>query len=300
MFQKTNHFPGSTVLGRKDLLWNSINKLRFKFPRDYNITPLSFNLLEDYEEMQSDRALSANKTQLYIIKPVAASCGRGIKIVDSQQRIKPKEGMLVSRYIMCPHLINGLKYDLRVYVFVTSFNPLTVYIYNDGLVRFATEKYSLDSESINQKFVHLTNFSINKRNTSKFVQNNESDDEREVDSSKWNFSQLESAFEKLGLNYGSIFMQIKQIVMKTLISVESSINNNLEKNHSIRNSCFELYGFDVILDSNLKPWVLEVNVLPSLSSSSVFDKRIKTMLVCDALTLIGIRGYDKLSFEKRS
>ena len=62
MFQKTNHFPGSTVLGRKDLLWNSINKLRFKFPRDYNITPLSFNLLEDYEEMQSDRALSANKT----------------------------------------------------------------------------------------------------------------------------------------------------------------------------------------------------------------------------------------------
>ena len=57
--------------------------------------------------------------------------------------------MLVSRYIMSPHLINGLKYDLRVYVVVTSFNPLTVYIYNDGLVRFATEKYSLDSESIN-------------------------------------------------------------------------------------------------------------------------------------------------------
>ena len=46
----------------------------------------------------------------------------------------------------------------------------------------------------------------------------------------------------------------------------------------------------MIIDQNLKPWVLEVNVLPSLSSSSAFDKRIKTMVVCDALNLIGIRG----------
>jgi Tubulin-tyrosine ligase family len=68
----------------------------------------------------------------------------------------------------------------------------------------------------------------------------------------------------------------------------------------MRKNCFELFGFDVIIDSNLRPWVLEVNVLPSLSSSSVFDKRIKTMLVCDALTLIGIRSYDKLEFQQRS
>jgi hypothetical protein len=56
----------------------------------------------------------------------------------------------------------------------------------------------------------------------------------------------------------------------------------------------------VIIDQNLKPWVLEVNVLPSLSSSSAFDKRIKTMVVCDALTLIGIRGYEKLKFKEQS
>lgn len=43
-----------------------------------------------------------------------------------------------------------------------------------------------------------------------------------------------------------------------------------------------------------------MNVLPSLSSSSPFDKRIKTMLMCDALTLIGIRGYDKSKFHAQS
>jgi len=108
---------------------------------------------------------------------VAASCGRGIKIVDSKRIISnKKEGILASRYIMNPHLINGLKYDLRVYVLVTSYCPLKVYIYNDGLVRFATELYNLDPKNINEKFVHLTNFSINKKNTAKFVKNNDDSD----------------------------------------------------------------------------------------------------------------------------
>lgn len=89
-------------------------------------------------------------------------------------------------------------------------------------------------------------------------------------------------------------------MLKTLISVEPTISSNLAKYPTFRNNCFELYGFDVIIDENLKPWVLEVNVRPSLSSSSIFDKRIKTMLMCDALTLVGIKGYDKLEFSKAS
>jgi tubulin polyglutamylase TTLL4 len=55
-----------------------------------------------------------------------------------------------------------------------------------------------------------------------------------------------------------------------------------------RNACFELYGFDIILDEKLKPWLLEVNVCPSLSSSSPLDKQIKTMLLSDVLHIIGM------------
>lgn len=89
------------------------------------------------------------------------------------------------------------------------------------------------------------------------------------------------------------------IIIKTLIAVEPTIMQNVQKNPTTRNNCFELYGFDIMIDSKLKPWVLEVNVLPSLSSSSIFDKRIKTMVVCDALTIVGLQGYDKLKFKTK-
>ena len=102
---------------------------------------------------------------------------------------------------------------MRVYVLVTSFNPLRIYMYNDGLVRFATEKYSNDPRKLQKKYVHLTNFSINKKNTN-FVKNTDSlmaarlqqmaagttgdEDQQEFDqnSSKWDFKMLRAAYEK--------------------------------------------------------------------------------------------------------
>lgn len=70
------------------------------------------------------------------------------------------------------------------------------------------------------------------------------------------------------------------------------------KQSRFRNICFELYGFDILLDEKLKPWLLEVNVCPSLSSSSPLDKTIKTTLLCDILHLAGFQLYDRKKFEK--
>lgn len=245
---------------------------------------------------------------------MAASCGRGIKVIQAHTRINKREGILACKYISNPHLINGLKYDLRVYVLVTSFNPLKVYMYRDGLVRFATEKYSNDPSQLTKKFIHLTNFSVNKK-SAKFVKNadqgarkaaanggadNSDGEDGDAQSSKWDFKQLSRAYEKQGLSFPHVLANFKDLIIKTLISVEPHIVSSLMKNPTNRVNCFEIYGFDIMVDANMKPWVLEVNVLPSLSSSSPFDKRIKTMLVCDALTCIGLRGYDKTKFHAQS
>ncbi len=70
--------------------------------------------------------------------------------------------MLVSKYISKPYLINAHKFDIRLYVAVTSFCPLVVYVYNEGLTRFASEKYAISTKNYDQQFVHLTNYSLNK------------------------------------------------------------------------------------------------------------------------------------------
>ena len=69
----------------------------------------------------------------------------------------------MSKYVSKPHLINGHKYDLRLYVLVTSMDPMRIYLFKDGLVRLATVPYSTSKSSLKQRFVHLTNYSVNKK-----------------------------------------------------------------------------------------------------------------------------------------
>lgn len=98
--------------------------------------------------------------------------------------------------------------------------------------------------------MHLTNFSINRKNR-KFVQNNDQSDQDDEHSSKWDFKQLDQAYQKMDISFQSVFQKIKAIAVKTLISVEPTICLNVQKNPTKRANCFELFGFDVILDSAL-------------------------------------------------
>ena len=97
------------------------------------------------------------------MKPAASSRGRGIYIIDDIQDVSLDETVVVSKYISNPLLINGHKFDLRIYVTVTSFDPLRVYIYREGMARFASEPYT-NGKTKGNKYVHLTNYSINKKN----------------------------------------------------------------------------------------------------------------------------------------
>lgn len=70
------------------------------------------------------------------------------------------------------------------------------------------------------------------------------------------------------------------------------------KTQERRNCGFEIYGFDILIDSKMKPWLMEVNVCPSLSSSSPMDRRIKHTLLTDTLNIIGMEYYSKKGLEK--
>lgn len=128
---------------------------------------------------------------LWIKKPCAESRGRGISMINKRTKVKKSKNFLIMDYIANPHTINGFKYDLRVYVLISSFDPLRVYMYKDGLVRFATSKYTTSSKDLGKKYVHLTNFSVNKHSPN-FVKNQQAD--RDDEGSKWSHVALRKKY----------------------------------------------------------------------------------------------------------
>jgi tubulin polyglutamylase TTLL2 len=101
--------------------------------------------------------------RIWICKPVDMSRGRGIFLVRNLQDLTYDTNLLVQAYVDKPLLISGYKFDMRVYVMVRSFHPLVVYMYADGLTRFATKLY--DTTDLNNVYSHLTNTSINKHSS---------------------------------------------------------------------------------------------------------------------------------------
>lgn len=63
--------------------------------------------------------------------------------------------------------------------------------------------------------------------------------------------------------------------------------------------CFEVLGFDIMLDHNLKPWILEVNHSPSFSTDSPLDFKIKRDLISDTIRLLNLSLSKKTKYKKQ-
>ena len=187
--------------------------------------------------------------------------------------------MVVSQYIDRPLLINGYKFDLRVYVAITCYNPLRAYVYEEGMGRFATMKYNA---SKNSRYKHLTNFSINKKNSS-FVASDVAED-----SSNWTMTVIMDHLDQAGIDVKMIKAQINDIIVKSLISIDSIVNSCIDMYVPHSTNCFDLLGYDILIDEDFKPWLIEVNMSPSMSIESDMDHKIKAPLMADLFTLLGV------------
>lgn len=111
-------------------------------------------------------------------------------------------------------------------------------------------------------------------------------------------STLNAWLQEHSYNHREIWLGIEDIVIKTIISAHSVLRHNYRTCFPQHLSggicaCFEILGFDVLLDHKLKPWLLEVNHSPSFTTDSQLDREVKDALLCDALTLVNLRGCDK-------
>lgn len=177
-WQKVNHFQHAKALTRKDCLKKNMGKylaMGGRMKQAYDVVPLTFILPHEYIafvqafqdkgarlKASSDTTTTASKKNIWIMKPVALSRGRGISLIDDLSQVVYGEQVVIQEYIANPLLLDGYKFDLRLYVLVTSFNPLEAFFYDEGFVRICTRQY--EDADLTNLFVHLTNSSIQKEN----------------------------------------------------------------------------------------------------------------------------------------
>ncbi|CAD8180271.1 unnamed protein product [Paramecium octaurelia] len=287
-YQRINHFPGSYMLGKKNELCRNLNRMRKMFPEDYDFFPRTWQLPYQSEEVRQKQG-----TGIFIVKPEANCQGRGIFLTKKLDPFLDKH-YVVQEYLCNPYLIDGLKFDLRIYVLLKSIYPLKVFMYQEGLARFSTKKYvKPQKKNLGSVTMHLTNYAINKRSKD-FVFNN--DTNKDDVGHKRSFTSVLKYLQDQGHDIKQLLNQIKQVIVKTIQSVQGELSHlyrSQQHNNDGIEQCFELFGFDILLDSSLKPWLLEVNHTPSFSTDTPLDKIIKRNLIMDTLILLDVKNKPK-------
>ena len=302
-YQRVNQYPRTHEITRKDTLCRNISRMKeihgerwFRFVPEGFVLPSEADLF-----VKAFERSRGNLADAWIVKPAALSCGRGIFVTQSLEEIRSLDmsetSWQVSRYVNNPLLINGLKFDLRIYVTVTSFNPLRIYMHDEGLTRFATETYDPSPENFDNRFMHLTNYSVNKHNANfEFNEGNAAEDV----GSKWSLGAFRKWMERQGMDHRKLWKRIHHVIIMTFLSIESQVNSAVDMHVPYKSrNCFQLFGFDILIDENLEPVLIEINFSPSLACGTPLDLRVKAAVIADTLSLAGVQPYDDVKMNGR-
>ena len=267
-WQVVNRIPNINTICRKTHLTRLMQRMNMFYPSLYNFYPKSFVLPN--EKSRFTEAVNLHD-QKYIIKPDGGSLGFGITIINENDEYTPTDSLCVAQEYLESALIDDTKFDLRVYVLVASVNPLTIYIFRDGVARFCSMK-----NEYNTIYSQLTNTAINKKNVG-------------VDLAKIT-QMIDDVFKRLkseGINTDLIWKKIDNLCILTVISVLKYIEDGTSQQcpDCGYNRCFQILGFDIIFDKEWNPYLLEVNYRPSLESCTDQERAMKLKMLSEAISL---------------
>jgi hypothetical protein len=221
--------------------------------------PRSFVLPADVAELEA-HAAAQREPLVLICKPVGLGEGRGVFLVPLQPGGGlPGELLAPPLPTSSPTPTKAAAYQMVAQHYVR--NPLLVggphlLLYREGLVRFAAEPYSTALEDVGRPAMHLCNNAVNRR-----VDANAND-------RNWTFARLA---EHLGAAaWARVWAQlahIAQTVCVALLGEAAEAGAGLAA-AGFRGSCFQLFGFDVLVDDACACWLLEVNSTPDISAAS--------------------------------
>ena len=244
--------------------------------------------LKKVEECERQASLGCTQN-LWILKPGGKSRGRGISVVRSLGRIAQleRDGLegkngeyttrwVVQKYVESPLLVQRRKFDIRQWVLVTSFAPLTIWWFDECYVRFCAEDY--DNGDTDNAFRHLTNNSVAKH-SAHF-------DSRSIgEGNMWDQETFASHLRMLTGHESTATLgwpddPWTDVVLPGMQRAAVQALRSVEGNIPSPSGCFALYGLDfMVSESGPDPWLLEVNSSPCLEHSTSVTARLVPRLM---------------------
>ena len=188
---------------------------------------------------------------------------------------------IIQKYIERPLLINKRKFDIRVWVLVNHTGKW--YFFKEGYLRTSGSDFKLDDSNPDDQYVHLTNNAVQRHaeNYGEFEEGNQL-------SFKQFQNYLDKHYSDKNINFYEDWLpKMKQMVKHSLMAARRKLNPNNIK------LCFELFGYDFIMDEDFNWWLIEVNTNPCLEESSLLLKYYLRRMVDDMLKIVIDREFPK-------
>ncbi len=248
---------------------NTIAKKNPEFKR-------AIKILEELKKKFPQFNLNGERN-IWIIKPAGSSRGRGIvlykQLVEILDLCKQKESQFIAqKYMENSLIVKKRKFDIRQWVLVTDWNPLTVWLYNEPYFRFPASDYN--PNNIADRFIHLTNNSVAKYAEGTSVS-------FPIDGNMLCLEDIKNLWqEEFGWDVweDKLKEQSKNIVINCLESVQDMFE--------CKKGCFELFGFDLMVDDDFNMWLIEVNSSPAMDYSTAVTERLVKLVLEDTVKVV--------------
>eukprot|EP00400_MALV-I_sp_L67-5_P000854 gene854-952_t len=297
-----NHFENNGVLVSKRGLTLTMVKYYLAHKMDpFDCVPLTFPvkgisdpMFHVFEQVFNSHANSC-ENKVWILKPGKfENQGFGIECCDDLDVIRDKvekfgNTMVIQKYMEAPLLINRKKFDIRAYCLATDFEPEGFEAFFFPLWMIRTSQVEFNLKNMGDKLIHLVNDAIQKKGSSY------SNKGSNQDACKMSMQEFEKYLSdnKIDLNVNKVIVpQMKNLMYDSMRASFSDMNKNKIK------GCFEIFGFDFMVDENFKVWLIEVNTNPSLVCSTSWLSHLKPKMVDTAFEKVIDRFFPPLRQRK--